>query len=59
MVILKKPTSGVKQAGIAVFLKNKVLPIFLACGFLVFPAANSLGAVIVFDNVTTVGTPAD
>ena len=36
---------------------NRVLSIFLICGFLTIPAARSLGAVIVFDNVTTVGTP--
>lgn len=40
-----------------VYLKNKYPSIFLACVFLVLPATRSLGAVIVYDRVTTVKTP--
>lgn len=40
-----------------VYLTNKCLSIFLACVFLVLPAARSPGAVIVYDRVTTVKTP--
>ncbi len=35
----------------------KRLSIFLICGFVVLPTAQSLSAVIVYDNLTTVGTP--
>ncbi len=40
-----------------VYLKNKYPSIFLACVFLVLPTTRSLGAVIVYDRVTTVKTP--
>ncbi len=39
------------------FLKIKRLSIFLICGFIVLPTAQCLSAVIVYDKVTTVGTP--
>jgi hypothetical protein len=38
-------------------IKIKRLSIFLICGFIVLPTAQCLSAVIVYDNVTTVGTP--
>jgi hypothetical protein len=38
-------------------LKIKCWSIFLICGFVVFPTAQSLSAVIMYDSVTTVGTP--
>jgi hypothetical protein len=38
-------------------LKIKHLFIFLICGFVVLPTAQCLSAIIVYDNVTTVGTP--
>jgi hypothetical protein len=40
-----------------VCLKNTYLFVFLVCGWLVLPATRSLGAVIVYDRVTTVNTP--
>jgi hypothetical protein len=40
-----------------VSLKTKLFSIFIICGFVVLPAAHSQGAVIVYDRVTTVGTP--
>jgi hypothetical protein len=40
-----------------VCLKNKYLSVFLICAGLIWPAAHSLGAVIVYDQVTTVKTP--
>ncbi|MGD8271552.1 MAG: hypothetical protein PVH74_05505 [Desulfobacterales bacterium] len=40
-----------------VCLKNKYLSVFLICAGLIWPAAHSLGAVIVYDRVTTVKTP--
>jgi hypothetical protein len=55
--ILKKPASGVKMAKMKVFFKIKYLPVLLICGWLVLPANRSLGAVIVYDQVTTVNTP--
>ncbi len=38
-------------------LKIRRLSIFLICGFFILPTAHCLSAVIVYDNVTTVGTP--
>ena len=38
-------------------IKIKRLAIFLICGFFVLPTADCLSAVILYDNVTTVGTP--
>lgn len=38
-------------------MKSKVWSIFLICGLLCLPAARGLSAVVVFDGVTTVGTP--
>ncbi|MGD8991846.1 MAG: hypothetical protein PVI00_10380 [Desulfobacterales bacterium] len=40
-----------------VFFKNKLLPVLLLCGWVVLPTTRSLGAVIVYDRVTTVNTP--
>ncbi len=40
-----------------VYLKNKYLFVALICAGLIWPAAHSLGAVIVYDRVTTVKTP--
>ncbi|MBW2432380.1 MAG: hypothetical protein JRF36_02175 [Deltaproteobacteria bacterium] len=40
-----------------VFFKLKYLPVLLICGWLVLPSNRSLGAVIVYDQVTTVNTP--
>ncbi len=40
-----------------VSLKNKLFLFFLICCFVVLPTAQSWGAVIVYDRVTTVGTP--
>jgi hypothetical protein len=40
-----------------VSLKNKLLPIFLICCFVVLPSTQSRGEIIVYDRVTTVDTP--
>ncbi len=40
-----------------VSFKNKLVLFFLICCFVVLPAAQSRGAIIVYDRVTTVGTP--
>ena len=40
-----------------VYLKIKYLSVLILCGWLALPAARSLGAVIVYDRVTTVNTP--
>lgn len=40
-----------------VSIKIKYLPFLLLCGWLVLPVTRSLGAVIVYDRVTTVNTP--
>ena len=40
-----------------VFLKNKLLSVFLICCFIVLSAASSRGAIIVYDRVTLAGTP--
>jgi hypothetical protein len=42
---------------IIVSFKNKLVLFFLICCFVVLPAAQSRGAIIVYDRVTTVGTP--
>ena len=55
--ILKKRAPSVKMAKMKVFLKINYLPVLLLCGWLVLPATRSLGAVIVYDRVTTVNTP--
>jgi hypothetical protein len=39
------------------YLTKKIRFVLLIFGFLIVPAASSLGAVIVYDRVTTVGTP--
>ena len=39
------------------FLKNATIAAILMCGWLVFPTTRSFSAVIVYDRVTTVGTP--
>lgn len=39
------------------FLKIRRLSILLVCAFFILPSAQVWGAVIVYDNVTTVGTP--
>jgi hypothetical protein len=39
------------------YLTKKMRFVLLILGFLIFPAARGLSAVIVFDRVTTVGTP--
>ena len=39
------------------YLTKKIRFVLLISGFLIVPAASSLGAVIVYDRVTTVGTP--
>jgi len=57
MGILKKPACGVKKRRMENFLKIKAWVIFFICVFLYFPATRSLSAVIVYDQVTTVGTP--
>ncbi|MGD8963299.1 MAG: hypothetical protein PVF29_04430 [Desulfobacterales bacterium] len=41
----------------SVFFKIKYLHFLILCGWLVLPATRSLGAVIVYDGVTTVNTP--
>ena len=55
--ILRKSARGVKKAKMIAAIIIKRLSIFLICGFVVLPAAQCLSAVIVYDNVTTVGTP--
>ena len=40
-----------------VSFKNRLVLFFLICCFVVLPAAQSRGAIIVYDRVTTVGTP--
>jgi hypothetical protein len=57
MSILKKPAYGVKKREMEIFLKSKAWFLFFICGFLHLPATQSLSAVIVYDQVTTVGTP--
>jgi L-rhamnose mutarotase len=57
MGILKKPACGVKKRRMEIFLKTKAHPIFWFCGFLFLSATPCLSAVIVYDQVTTVGTP--
>ena len=55
--ILKKRVLSVKMVKMRVFKKIKYLSVLLLCGWLVLPVAQSLGAVIVYDRVTTVNTP--
>jgi len=55
--ILKKPVRGVKKVKMIVSFKNRLVLFFLICCFVVLPAAQSRGAIIVYDRVTTVGTP--
>lgn len=55
--ILKKRALGVKVAKMIVCIKNKYIVVLLLCGWLALPATPSLGAVIVYDRVTTVNTP--
>ena len=55
--ILKKRAPSVKTAKMKIFLNIKYLPVLLLCSWLVLPATHSLGAVIVYDRVTTVNTP--
>jgi hypothetical protein len=57
MGILKKPADGVKNRRMENFLKSKAWIILFICGFLYLPATQSRSAVIVYDQVTTVGTP--
>jgi hypothetical protein len=57
MGILKKPVCGVKKRRTEIFLKTRARFIFGIVFLLYFPAAPSLSAVIVYDQVTTVGTP--
>jgi hypothetical protein len=40
-----------------VCLKTAIIAVILMCGGLVFPTTRSFGAVIVYDRVTTLGTP--
>ena len=39
------------------FIKNATIAVILMCGWLTFPTDRSFSAVIVYDRVTTVGTP--
>ena len=55
--ILKKRASSVKMTKMKVCKKNKYLLALIVSGWLALPAAHSLGAVIVYDRVTTVNTP--
>ncbi len=55
--ILKKRVAGVKKTKMKVCFKNRCLPIFLVWGFLALTSTQGLGAVIVYDHVTTVNTP--
>jgi hypothetical protein len=55
--ILKKRAHRVKMAKMKLLIKIKYLPVLLLCGWLVVPATHSLGAVIVYDRVTTINTP--
>jgi L-rhamnose mutarotase len=57
MGILKKPACGVKKRRMEIFLKTRVRSIFYVCGIILLSAAPCLSAVIVYDQVTTVGTP--
>lgn len=57
MTILKKPAPCVKKRRMENFFKTKAFFIFWICGFLYLPVTPSLSAVIVYDQVTTVGTP--
>lgn len=57
MGILKKPACGVKKRRMEIFLKIKTWSIFYIGCLLFLPARPSLSAVIVYDQVTTVGTP--
>ena len=57
MRILKKPAAGVKKRRMKIFLKIFLCPILCICGFLYLAATPGLSAVIVYDQVTTVGTP--
>ena len=56
MGILKKPAPGVKKRRKVIFLKNKARAIFCICGFIFLMATPGLSDVIVYDQVTTVGT---
>ena len=55
--ILKKPVRGVKEVKIMVSLKHRRLLFLLICCSVVLSAAHSRGAISVYDQVTTVGTP--
>jgi len=57
MDILKEPARGVKKRRMEIFLKIKARSIFCICVFLLISANAGLSAVIVYDQVTTVGTP--